>query len=824
MNVVMNPLAVSLVADKERLKADGRDSTIVRARVMDVANNVVDGVEVEFSVDNGQINPKVAKLVNGEATATLVASNVSGVANVRVRVLRYVATAQVTYVPVDIAKVLVAAAPIEIPVGGASSDITVTVLDSSNRPVDGANVAFLTDKGYIVVLNATTDVNGQAMARLFSDTTVGEATVTARARYEGREVAGQFKVRFIPGDVARITLEVRNSRNEVIDPNQNPAVAGVNAYRVVAYVTDRYGNPVIDGTQLTWTLPGGFTQSAPGGTSTTENGRSENEIMSTVASVGNVRVTSGGVSATVFLTFVPGPPALVNVQALPNIIEAGVGEALITAVAFDANGNLINFEFGRTPGAPPNLYLIRGKRSVDYVFTTNAGLLEDFETGADHEIGTTVTVKGDTIVDNNAVAKVRLRAGGTANTTATITVKVGTVTGTAQVTFVPSEANQIRVIAQPQKLPGNMIATSVLRAEVRDVKGNPVRDETPVQFTISSGNIDDGVFLPSTGTRQTVLTTGGVATVVYRSGLNILDSDKNVQIEVESGAAKLNYVLTLLSSKPHSATLSAMPTLIPATGVSTSTITAVVRDVNGNPVPIGTVVRFETNRGTFVNSVSPDGKLAESETDSNGVATAVLTSEARSGIANVVVKQVVVNGRTINLVQTGSTIVQMVGLGATVTLTTDRANLPADGASYATIVATLRDIQGKPIEGASVRFTTTNGILKTITGDELPPDGVVTDQNGVASVRLYASANPGIATVTASVVHDGVLAVGRQVIMFNPVAIRLSIDPQILQANGTSKASVRAFLQDSATGVPVADGILVDFRTDNGQVNPARSE
>ena len=824
LNITMNPLTVSLIADKERLKANGTDSTTLRARVYDVANNPVSGVTAEFSVDNGTVNPQQSTVKNGEATTTLTSSKVSGVATIQVRVLRYVATVQVQYVPVDIAQVLVSAAPVSILVGGAQSLITATVLDSGNRPVEGASVTFTTDKGYIVVQRSRTDVNGQAVAVLFSDTTVGEATVTARALYEGIEKVGQTKVQFMPGQAARITLEVRNSKGEIVDPNEKPVEANdIDYYEVIAIVTDQYGNPVRDGTVVTWKIDPNFRQTAQGGVSTTQNGRARNEILSSIFSVGQVAAIVDPVFATTQLVFVPGPPVTVVANALPPVIEAGVGEALITARAFDALKNQINIELGGTPGANVPL-VIKGKRSVDFVFTTTAGLLDDLESGPNHEIGTTVTVKGDTIVDNGGIATVKLKAGGTANTVATVTVKAGTATGTASVAFVASEAAQLVARAQPQQLPGNMIATSTIRVEVRDAKGNPVRDETPVQFVIESGDVNDGVFLPSNGTRQTALTTNGVATITYRSGLNILDGAKNVPIKISSGSAEITLILTLQSAKPHSATLTAAPPAIPANGLAQSTITATLRDANGNPVPIGTVVIFRTDKGTFVNATSADGKEARDATDANGVAVAVLRSDTRAGIANVSVEQAEINGTYVNIANPGKTTVQMFGVPVLMTLSSDRTSLPADGTSYATLTLTLRDARGNPIvtdptrNDDNIRFTTTNGTLKKADGTDLPIYGIDTDQSGTAVVRLVAPLAPGVATVTATVVRDGVATTAQQTIDFNPLTVRVVANPQVIKADGTSTSLISAFLRDAVTGEPVAQGTLVTFTTTLGNI------
>ena len=77
---------------------------------------------------------------------------------------------------------------------------------------------------------------------------------------------------------------------------------------------------------------------------------------------------------------------------------------------------------------------------------------------------------------------------------------------------------------------------------------------------------------------------------------------------------------------PHSVTVTADPTSIPADGTSTSTIKAAVRDINNNPVADGTAVVFATDLGTLNYTIT--GTI-------NGVATVMLTSGTVPGRATV---------------------------------------------------------------------------------------------------------------------------------------------------------------------------------------------
>ena len=65
-----------------------------------------------------------------------------------------------------------------------------------------------------------------------------------------------------------------------------------------------------------------------------------------------------------------------------------------------------------------------------------------------------------------------------------------------------------------------------------------------------------------------------------------------------------------------SMTLVANPATIPPDGVSSSAITATIRDTAGQPVAKGTSVRFDTTLGTFQNGLTTFTVLTPNETGS----------------------------------------------------------------------------------------------------------------------------------------------------------------------------------------------------------------
>ena len=178
---------------------------------------------------------------------------------------------------------------------------------------------------------------------------------------------------------------------------------------------------------------------------------------------------------------------------------------------------------------------------------------------------------------------------------------------------------------------------------------------------------------------------------------------------------------------PSSLTLSAAPPSILADGTSTTTISADVRDPNGNPVADGTIVTFVTTSGTFAGSSSTTAPT------SGGIAQAVLTSSAAAGTATV--------DATASSAADSITVDFTPGAPVTVVLTASPGSIPADGTTTTTLQATVTDANGNPVaDGTTVDFVTTLGDLSAASA---------TTSGGVASVTL-SSTDAGSADITAS--------------------------------------------------------------------------
>ncbi|MFP4086803.1 MAG: Ig-like domain-containing protein, partial [Desulfobacteraceae bacterium] len=181
--------------------------------------------------------------------------------------------------------------------------------------------------------------------------------------------------------------------------------------------------------------------------------------------------------------------------------------------------------------------------------------------------------------------------------------------------------------------------------------------------------------------------------------------------------------------------LTASPSTISADGSSSSSITAIVKDSSGDPVPKGTSVTFTTSLGTFQNKAQTYEVNTPNET---GQVTVSLKSENTPGVA-IVTASADIDGKIV----TQSTEVTFASYRL-LSLQAVPETIAANDSDESTITATLTDEDLVALEGITITFTTNLG---TFTGD-VTTTTVATDVNGEAEVKLKA-ANDGIATVEA---------------------------------------------------------------------------
>src|SRR6266487_3163005 len=154
--------------------------------------------------------------------------------------------------------------------------------------------------------------------------------------------------------------------------------------------------------------------------------------------------------------------------------------------------------------------------------------------------------------------------------------------------------------------------TTQIVAQVLESAGTPPQDGTLITFTTSLGPIQP----PDAQTK------GGRATVTFNAGT----TNGTATITASSGGASASGTnaakVAIGTAAVGSVRVNANPTLLPAIG-GTSTITAVVIDINGNPLS-SAPVSFSTTAGSL-----DQGGVT---TDQNGAATAILRTSTSATV------------------------------------------------------------------------------------------------------------------------------------------------------------------------------------------------
>ena len=255
------PFTIDLSFLPEELSADGGNSqSYVRADVKDSDDfPVFDGTLITFAIlsGSGTFNNPFPSGSN-ETTDTTIAGIASAVyysgsittATEKVMIRAQADNGSFTEKELTLVEVIgsmtLSASPDTIPADGTSSSaITATILDNTGQPVaKGTAVSFVTSLGTILTPSVTTpDDTGVVTVSLIAGTTAGVAIVTATAT-SGTSALTQSVMVTIGGKAGAIVLTANPG---TIPPD------GTSSSAITAAVTDNAGNPVEEGTDVTFT-------------------------------------------------------------------------------------------------------------------------------------------------------------------------------------------------------------------------------------------------------------------------------------------------------------------------------------------------------------------------------------------------------------------------------------------------------------------------------------------------------------------------------------------------------------------------------------------
>jgi len=831
--------SIVLTAKAQTLIAGGTTSTEITALVNDTNGNpITSPTVVSFSTTAGLLSASNATTDDGNASVNLISATRIGFATITATAGGAAASVVVTFIAGPPSAINLTATPNNLTAGSSTiSTLRAQVIDAFGNPVaDGQVISFAitTGSGTLSALTASTS-GGFASVSYTPSSTPGLVQITAEA------TNGAFSttdINLITPTVGAVTLATGAT---------SLVANGTSGTPVIATVIDTVGNPIADGTVVSFTTTSGTLSSA---TATTSLGEARVTLFSpATVGVATITATAGGFSGTATVTFIPGSVSTIVLSAAPNNLSAdGKSTSLIRAQVSDGQGNAVAdgevISFAITSGSgilssttddtsgglatvtytassTPGTVTIRAVSTNGNFATAAITLIQATVGSVEVSIGAqslvadgasqalvTATVKdtaGNNIADGtfvsftttagtlssasasttNGVAKVNLTSA-TLVGVATITATAGGFSRTAVVTFIPGSVSAIAVGANPNNLTADGKSTSVIRAQVTDGQGNAVADGEVISFSVfaGSGNLS----------APTAETKGGVATVTYTASNT--PGTATVRATSTNGAVS-DTTLTLIQASVGSVTVTSLSTSIVANGTSNTTIRATVKDTSGNNIADGTFVSFTTSAGSL---------SAPTASTTNGIASVILFSPTIVGSATITAAS---GGATSNV-----TVQFVPGPAASLTLDAFPNNIRADRSSTSTLKAFARDAYGNAVEdGEVISFDVQIG-----TGTLSSPTAATS--GGAASVTYTASQTPGTETLRARAPNG--TSASANIILITAIvgSVEVTAGAESIPADGTAQTQIRALVKDD-NGSNIADGTIVSFTTTAGTLSAA---
>jgi hypothetical protein len=791
VNLTGSVKELSLTSEKQYLVAGSSCAVVVT--VFDDEDKPIRGnVPVTFNTTAGDIDPdipgvqskKVMITNNGQAQIQLESpKNIVGTISLIAEASSITSSTSVEVIPGEMDKINLTAIPNNLTADGEStSQIVAMVTDKYGNPViDGELITFTKTGDGTLSENSATTKDGKVELTYQAASVSGSVTIRAEsATYT--HINDEIVIPLIRAKVGSVSIE---SDSYILNAfGTTPSDPG--SYSAIISVTVKKENNelVEDGTLVTIETDMGdldHINNAVQGIQTklmssTQNGIAQVVITSTSNMIGDAEIvaTSGGKATTVRIAIVPGPVSDIGVTATPEYMTAdGRSQSQIKAMVTDSNGNPV----------------VNGE-TILFEITNGGGLL-----GATGKLGSAATIDGiaeiiytaASIPGTITIAATSASSGATGNVNLSLT-KIGEAA-------LSVESSQAYLVADGS----NCILTAILT----DTSGQYVPDGTYIKFVTSIGDLDSQN-APLTGVQNEVrvTTVNGHASVVLTSPTNMTGT---ATITVSAGELTKELNISIVPGPANWIQLIATPNNLNADGNSTSSIKAIVTDINGNPVINGETIHFDLRNN--------NGRLSASTGSTiDGETIVVYTAGYTEGKATIdawsdsytQVRQSV----EVVLIDSGIKVESIV-------LESDKDAIIADGLadSSCEIIATVRDASGNIVEdGARVSFTTSLGDLdpytQTVAG--VQKSIIAKTINGQARIRLISPTNMlGKAEIIATI--GGV----SQIITINiipgmPKNIVLTASPNNLLADGISTASINAFVSD-ARGNTVVDGETITF-------------
>ncbi|MDR1825575.1 MAG: Ig-like domain-containing protein, partial [Bifidobacteriaceae bacterium] len=653
-----------------------------------------------------------------------------------------------------------------ITAGTATSDpeytITVTVKSADNLLVGGSQVR-LSDLGGTtldsdLVISEPQDGSGYWLTGTKGTTTYGQVVLHVKSAH-----AGDYPVvaQILPGDgwpdlvnPASYTLSYEAgapvaANSWLVEPAAGALANGTETQTVLAKIRDKNGDPVADGTTVTFTAPSGV---SPTGTqtATTTGGTATLTVTSTSAGQYNITATVGGSAINTVKNNAETSTERTNGNAQVNF-SAGGASAVDSVLSVPSAGS-----DGLTTKVANNIQKHRAEVLVKDVggHNTLAGESVTFTYGPDAAHLTTVTAvsgsDGVAFVEfaSTLAATYEVRAYIGANNTSS-TDEVTDSPKSATFVAGPLDPDKTKTSLQVEETPAAANGTQTLwvKMTAQDAYGNPVSGAT-LGFKLTDTSTYSAVFQPLASGAHTTSGTSGSDGVVQVYAVSAFEGTFPVVGTVgASESAPKNLVFQNNTADPTKSwftvvrtSTNASPDKAIADNADSYTVTVNLRDTNGDPVNnIGAVVWMTS---------AADASVATSYSVTTGVVsgqggTAVQllkTTVAGSYIVTVELAGDQISLDAANAATKSKTVEFVAGPWSQSTSSLVSPSTPAQvGGGTQTITAQLRDQYNNPVPNAAVQFA-------------IPADITVGSVNGPAYVTVNTGTNGNADLVTTSAV------------------------------------------------------------------------
>jgi adhesin/invasin len=674
------------------IKANGVSISTVTARVCDSNGNTVPSAtnSINFGITSG----------NGTLVGSNPVSAVAGVASIQVKStvnpstiainattsgLTTGTTNVVTYLGAA-DHMVVEATPSVLATNGVDTvQIKGYVKDSDGDTVTTSNipVTFNVNSPYeFKGTNPVNAVSGVASIVLATTTTQGVAIVNG---YGTGVSTGTKNVTCSAIGIA-LYVGLRNNNSSI-------AANGVTVSTITAVIYDVMGDTVTSATNwLTFSIESG--NGTLEGTNPVAAVAGVGKIVlrsTTISGVASVNAVSEGLTTgtTVVNVIAANANKLVCVATNSNLVADGVSEVDINAKVCDTNSNVVS-------------------TATDNV-TFNV-------------TGEGVLVGANPAAAVNGIATIKLRS-----TTKTGTINVGAASGSltngsVNVTSIAGAANKLVVGNNAGIIIADGLSVSTVTANICDINGNIVTSaDNFVTFSVSGNGSLDGA-----NPKRAV---NGVASIRLKSTTTLGSALVSASVNGLTSGSTTVYTIGGTANK---LILSGSPTSITAGGVSVSTVSVMIQDVNGNLVGTATdsITFIATGKGT-IDSTNPVAAV-------NGVAKVVIRSTTLTGNVTIYADSGSMTQGKVILPSTAGSATKLVS-------SVNNSSITADGTSISTVTITIQDANSNAVTTANNQITFTvsgNGVL-----DGANPATAV---NGVATIRLKSTTITGSATVYAT--------------------------------------------------------------------------